>query len=72
MWGLCLLVQLFRACKSLHLWDEQEYSSHIFFMPSAKLSKNFVKAESGGKEAKKKEYEKTIMFGTINNYICTN
>lgn len=41
------------ACKSLRLWDEQEYSSHIFFCAVTK-NQNFLKAESGGKEANDK------------------
>ena len=58
VWVLCLLVQLCRACKSLGSWDEQEYSSHIFFYAVTKTIKIILKAESGSKEADDNMYEK--------------
>ena len=55
VWVLCLLVQLFRACKSLRLWDEKKsIVPTSFFMPSLNLS-IILKAELGdGEEMVKK------------------
>lgn len=54
------------ACKSLGMWDKQEVSSHIFFYAVIRTIKNFEKAESGDKEAKKRTMRKLFLF-----LLCT-
>jgi hypothetical protein len=54
------------ACKSLGMWDKQEVSSQIFFYAVIRTIKNFEKAESGDKEAKKRTMRKLFLF-----LLCT-
>ena len=51
MWVLCLLVQLFRACKSLKLWDEKKSIVPTSFLCRNQNIPKLLEAELGDGEA---------------------
>ena len=61
VWVLCLLVQLFRACKSLRLWDEKKSIVPTSFLCRHQNNPKTLEAELGDGEAKVNQNEKVLI-----------
>ena len=68
MWVLCLLVQPHGYARASDCGTSKEYGSHIFFMSFCQTINNFLKAESGDKEAVDTIYEKNLDAFVANRY----